>query len=98
MAQVVATRSIQSSFACPSSGSVQDPVEKLKPSSFVSKVVFNDNKKKKKCNVVYYGKRFQITAKRSVQAEVVPVSPEDVPKVCSFLFISFWLRRKFGEK
>ncbi|XP_062120283.1 plastidial pyruvate kinase 2 [Humulus lupulus] len=79
MAQVVATRSIQSAFACPSSGSGQDLIEKLKPSSLASKLFFNVQKKR--CNNVVYCKRSQISAKRSAQAEVVPVSPEDVPKV-----------------
>ncbi|KAH7538134.1 hypothetical protein FEM48_Zijuj03G0166800 [Ziziphus jujuba var. spinosa] len=78
MAQVVATRSIQSSFPCPTSGSIQERVEKLKPCSFSAKVLANEGNKSCKS---FSFRRFQITAKRSVQAEVVPVSPEDVPKV-----------------
>ena len=86
MPQVVATRSIQSSFACPTSGSVHDRAEKLRPSSFsAAKVIFDDKKSKASFGVVS-GRRFQITAKRAVQAEVVPVSPEDVPQVCVFFF------------
>lgn len=102
MAQVVATRTIQSSFACPSSGSVQDRVERLKPSSFsAAKVLFNDKKSKRLNNVVYSSKgshSSQITAKRSVQTEVVPVSPEDVPKVCTLLYSTVWLLRKLERK
>lgn len=94
MAQVVATRSIQSSFPCPSSGPVQERVDKLKPCSFSAKVLGDEGKKS--CKSISF-KRFQITAKRSVQAEVVPVSPEDVPKVFTFsvLFLDdFKLLRK----
>ncbi|KAF4352357.1 hypothetical protein F8388_024469 [Cannabis sativa] len=79
MAQVVATRSIQSAFACPSTGSGQDLFDKLKPSSFASKLFFN--LQKKRSGDVVYGRRFQISAKRSAQAQVVPVSPVDVSKV-----------------
>lgn len=80
MSQVVATRSIHNSFPSPTSGSISDLVEKLKPSSFAAKVLFNDHKKSSINGVSV--RRFQITAaKRSVQAEVVPVSPEDTPKV-----------------
>ncbi|KAJ4705907.1 Pyruvate kinase [Melia azedarach] len=79
MAQVVATRSIQSSFLCRSSGSVQDRgVEKLKSASFASKVLAREEKKR----ITLVRRSTQITAKRSagVESEVVPVSPEDVPK------------------
>ncbi|XP_024022342.1 plastidial pyruvate kinase 2 [Morus notabilis] len=79
MSQVVATRSIQTSFPSPSSGSVPDRVEKLKPASFAAKLLFNDRKKSSISAVS--ARKSQITAKRSVQAEVVPVSPEDTPKV-----------------
>ncbi|KAE8077812.1 hypothetical protein FH972_016338 [Carpinus fangiana] len=77
MAQVVATRSIQSSLLCPSTGSVQDRVEKLKPSSFASRVLAREEKKSYR--LVH--RRSCIVARRSarVEPEVVPVSPEDVP-------------------
>lgn len=91
MAQVVATRSIQSSFLCRSSGSVQDRgVEKLKSASFASKVLAREEKKR----ITLVRRSTQITAKRSagVESEVVPVSPEDVPKVCAV-----WLLRKCGK-
>lgn len=80
MAQVVATRSIQSSFLCPSSGSVQERAEKLKPQSFASKVLAREEKSR----LTFVRKNTQITAKRSTHtdSQVIPVSPEDVPKVC----------------
>ncbi|KAJ0098813.1 hypothetical protein Patl1_20275 [Pistacia atlantica] len=78
MAQVVATRLIQSSFLCPSSGSIQERAEKLKPQSFASKVLAREEKRK--LNFVL--KSTQISAKRSTHtdSQVIPVSPEDVPK------------------
>ncbi|XP_031249077.1 plastidial pyruvate kinase 2 [Pistacia vera] len=78
MAQVVATRLIQSSFLCPSSGSMQERAEKLKPQSFASKVLAREEKRK--LNFVL--KSTQISAKRSTHtdSQVIPVSPEDVPK------------------
>ncbi|KAK9292798.1 hypothetical protein L1049_020778 [Liquidambar formosana] len=79
MAQVVATRSIHSSFLFPSSGSVQDLVEKLKPSGFATKVPAHEEKRS--CRVVRICTPIA-AAKKSLRAEpeVVPVSPEDVPK------------------
>jgi hypothetical protein len=79
MAQVVVTRSIQSSLLCPSTGSVQDRVEKLKPSSFASKVLGLEEKKSYRA----VHRRSRIVARGSARAEpeVVPVSPEDVPNV-----------------
>jgi pyruvate kinase len=79
MAQVVATRSIQTSLLRPSSGSAQDRIEKLKPSSFASRVFFARDEKNSS-QIVYT--RSRIVARRSARAEpeVIPVSPEDVPK------------------
>ncbi|KAH9646668.1 Plastidial pyruvate kinase 2 [Citrus sinensis] len=79
MAQVVATRSIQSSFMCPASGSAQERAsEKLKPSSFASTVLSREEKKR----VTLVRKSPKISAQKAtrVEPEVVPVSPEDVPK------------------
>ncbi|XP_044468712.1 plastidial pyruvate kinase 2 isoform X2 [Mangifera indica] len=78
MAQVVATRSIQSSFLCPTSGSVQERAEKLKPQSFASKVLAREEESRLK----FVRTSTRITAKRSTQADsrVIPVTPEDVPK------------------
>lgn len=98
MAQVVATRSIQSSFSSPSHGSLQSQVEKLKPPSFASKVL-GRNERSNSCRAVRVNMP-QIIARRSTRAEpqVLPVSPEDVPKVLHFflfpaklfiLFLSF---------
>ncbi|TMW93205.1 plastidial pyruvate kinase 2 [Solanum lycopersicum] len=80
MAQVVATRSIQSSFSSPSHGSLQSQVEKLKPPSFASKVL-GRNERSNSCRAVRVNMP-QIIARRSTRAEpqVLPVSPEDVPK------------------
>lgn len=83
MAQVVAMRSINSSLSSPSSGSIQNQVEKLKPSGFASKVIPARNARKSQHRAVRIST--PITARRSTRAEpeVIPVSPEDVPKVVS---------------
>lgn len=80
MSQVVATRSICSTFLCPSSGSVQDRADKARSFGFGSKVLAHE---KKSWNFV--SRRSLVTAKRAAQAAVVPVSPEDVQKVCDLL-------------
>ncbi|KAG8485904.1 hypothetical protein CXB51_020219 [Gossypium anomalum] len=79
MAQVVATRSIHANFFSKASGSLQDPVEKLKPASFASKVLLPDHRKS---NAVVLTRNSRITAKRAARAEpeIIPVSPKDVPK------------------
>lgn len=82
MSQVVATRSIHSAFLCPSSGSVLDRVDKARSFGIGSKVLANDKK-----SWDFVCRRSLITSKRAAQAEVVPVSPEDVQKVCD-LFVS----------
>lgn len=84
MAQVVATGSIHGSLLCPSSGSLQERVDKLKPSGFASKVLASEEKKRDKNCLRIAPRSTQIAAaKRSVRAEpeVIPVSPEDVPQV-----------------
>ncbi|RVW94522.1 Plastidial pyruvate kinase 2 [Vitis vinifera] len=80
MAQVVATRAIQSSILCPSSGSVHERFEKLKPSGFAAKVLAREERRSRR--VAWRGGPIA-AAKRSVGAEmeVVPVTPEDA-KVC----------------
>lgn len=96
MAQVVATRAIQSSILCPSSGSVHERFEKLKPSGFAAKVLAREERRSRR--VAWRGGPIA-AAKRSVRAEteVVPVTPEDA-KVCggtvwfTFFFFFFFLR------
>ncbi|CAK7324065.1 unnamed protein product [Dovyalis caffra] len=84
MAQVVATtRSIHNSIvSSPSSGSLQDRVEKLiKPSPFSSKLLSRHGKKK--IGSISSPRNTQIAAaavNRSAVPEVIPVSPEDSPK------------------
>ncbi|KAG7014734.1 Plastidial pyruvate kinase 2 [Cucurbita argyrosperma subsp. argyrosperma] len=75
MSQVVATRSIHSTFLCPSSGSVQDRVDRARSFGIGSKLLGHE---KKSWNFAY--RRSLITSKGATQAEVVPVSPEDVQK------------------
>ncbi|KAI8006634.1 Plastidial pyruvate kinase 2 [Camellia lanceoleosa] len=75
MAQVMAARAIHSSLACPSSGSLQNQVDKIKPSGFASKVLAREPRNGHRVFRI----SSPITAKISA-AEVVPVSPEDVPK------------------
>lgn len=80
MAEVVAARSIQSSFLCPASGSAQErAIEKLKPSSFASKVLSREGKKKRD-TLARKGTKICAQKATRVEPEVVPVSPEDVPK------------------
>ncbi|KAL7108314.1 hypothetical protein ACP275_06G105100 [Erythranthe tilingii] len=82
MAQVAATRLIHGSFASnPGSGSVQSRSEKLRPSSgFAAKVLARAEKRSRRLGAVHV--TAPITARRSarVEPEVLPVSPEDVPK------------------
>lgn len=91
---MVATRSIQSSFICHISGSTQERVDKLRPQSFSSRVLAHEDSLSKKLSFVRRATR--ITAQRSarVEPEVVPVSPEDVPKVCGCLSCSVYERKK----
>ncbi|KAL6127197.1 hypothetical protein ACLB2K_075239 [Fragaria x ananassa] len=78
MAQVVAMRAIQSSIL--GSGSAQGrSSDKLKPPSFASRVLVNHEKKS--CGRKFRRMRSEIAAKQPLQAEVVPVSPEDSPKI-----------------
>ncbi|KAL2558672.1 Plastidial pyruvate kinase 2 [Forsythia ovata] len=79
MAQVAATRLIDGAFASnnPSSGSLQ---RKLKPLSGFTPNVLAQAEKKSRSRLGAVRVSTQITAGRSTQ-EVVPVSPEDVPKV-----------------
>ncbi|KAJ8554354.1 hypothetical protein K7X08_025032 [Anisodus acutangulus] len=80
MTQVVATRSIQTSFSSPNHGSLQSQIDKIKPASFASKVL-GRNERSNSCRAIRVNV-LQITAMRSVRAEpqVLPVSPEDVSK------------------
>lgn len=95
MAQVVATRSIQRTL--PSSGSAHDcrAQKLLKPPTFASKVFPN------KCSRVRF-RSFQISARKSAAPveRVIPVSPEDDPKVRAFFFeklCPFFFLRKHGK-
>ncbi|KAJ4843374.1 putative protein kinase [Turnera subulata] len=85
MAQVVATRSINGSLLCPaSSGSLQSRADNLKPASFSSKLLAREAaKKKRQHNLTAAFSRRRIIQARStgVEAQVIPVSPEDTPKV-----------------
>ncbi|XP_004308029.1 PREDICTED: plastidial pyruvate kinase 2-like [Fragaria vesca subsp. vesca] len=78
MAQVVAMRAtIQSSIL--GSGSAQGrSSDKLKPPRFSSRVLVNHEKKS--CSRKFRRMRSEIAAQQPLQAEVVPVSPEDSPK------------------
>lgn len=85
MAQVVATRAIQSSIACPRAGSAHERSEKLKPSGFASRLLAREQRRSRR--LVRQGG--PIEAKRYVRAEpeVVPVTPEDEEKVCFRYYI-----------
>ena len=76
---------------------MHDCIKKLKPLSFcAAKVILNDKKSKASLGIVSE-KKFQITAKKLDQAKVIPVSLEDVPRVCVFSFyLSRFRFRLFG--
>nr|GMC68440.1 plastidial pyruvate kinase 2 [Ipomoea batatas] len=78
MSQVVATRSIQSSFPSPSCGSLNRRVQKLKPAGFGSTLLVRTGRSKSSKAVRINAP--VITAKLSARAEpqVLPVSPADV--------------------
>lgn len=80
MSQVMATRSVHSSPLRPSSGSLQERAEKLKPSRFGSRVL--PRGERRSGGAAFRASR--ITARRTLHAEpkIVPVTPEDVPTVC----------------
>ena len=80
MSQVVATRSIHSTVPCHGSGSVLDRVNRARSFGIGSKVLTHEKKRRN-----FVCRRSLITAKRAAQAEVVPVSPEDIQKVCDLL-------------
>ncbi|GFP91334.1 plastidial pyruvate kinase 2 [Phtheirospermum japonicum] len=80
MAQVVATRLIHGSFAAsPGSGALENRAEKLNPSfGFAAKVLAPAEKRSRRGGVHVSS---PITARSTrVETEVVPVSPEDIPK------------------
>lgn len=85
----MATRMIHGAFMTnPSSGSLQSQVEKLRPTAgFGSKILFQSEKKSSR-GVGHVS--LPIIAMRSarVEPEILPVTPEDVPKVL-FFFPSF---------
>ncbi|CAL1390959.1 unnamed protein product [Linum trigynum] len=83
MAQVVATKSIHGSLLSPgSSGSLQERAARLKASSFSSSKAFGlENEKKRSIGVARRSTPMAaVTRSVRVEPEVVPVSPEDVPK------------------
>ncbi|KAK7283585.1 hypothetical protein RIF29_13197 [Crotalaria pallida] len=78
MSQLVATRSIQSTLLSPASGSAHDRSQKLlKPPTFSSMVLPPEGNK---CSQVGF-RSFHVSARKSAPFEVVPVSPEDDPKI-----------------
>ena len=89
MVQVVASRSIQSTPLCLISGFAHDKTQNLlKPPSFASKVfpLVENNNKHSKLDL----RSLQISARKSSPSEVIPMSPEDDPKVRAFcIFFEF---------
>ncbi|KAI3471185.1 hypothetical protein Pfo_027848 [Paulownia fortunei] len=81
MAQVVATRLIHGSFvASPGSGSLQSRSEKLKPSyGFAAKVLAQAQRRSRR-GAVHVSAPITARGSTRVESEVIPVSPEDVPK------------------
>jgi len=86
MAQVAVSRSIQSTIVCPSSGSARDRAQNLlKSPSFASTVLPSQGNNNKRSQLGL--RSLHISARKSAPSEVVPVSPEDDPKVCFFYFL-----------
>ncbi|KAM2975990.1 hypothetical protein FF1_002085 [Malus domestica] len=83
MVQVVAMRAIQSSILSPTSESAyRRAAFKLKPpTSFAYKVMAFEEKQRGWSWRLFGNRRSEITAKRPLQTEVAPVSPEDSPKI-----------------
>ncbi|KAL8534500.1 hypothetical protein ACS0TY_010496 [Phlomoides rotata] len=80
MAHVVATRLIHGSFAAnPGSGSQQSFSEKLKPSYGFAVKVLAQKEKRSLPGAVHANSPIMAISTR-VESEVIPVSPEDVPK------------------
>ncbi|XP_010555705.1 PREDICTED: plastidial pyruvate kinase 2 [Tarenaya hassleriana] len=80
MAQVVATRSIQGSLLRSNCGSVSDRPDKLlKPAGFSWKVLEREEKGRGRA-AVRNRKVNAVVRSARVEADVIPVSPEDVPQ------------------
>ncbi|KAL2334828.1 hypothetical protein Fmac_016041 [Flemingia macrophylla] len=80
MSQVAASRSIQAAPFCSTFGSARETTQILvKPPSFVSKVFPSEGITAKRFKLSL--RSFQISARKSASSEVVPVSPEDDPKI-----------------
>ncbi|KVI10159.1 Pyruvate kinase [Cynara cardunculus var. scolymus] len=78
MAQVVATKLLHNSFvSTASSGSLNSQIEKIKPSGFASKVLSSYNGRISPS----HHRVLTVTARRAADLQVVPVTPEDVPKI-----------------
>lgn len=88
MSQIVANRSFHASLLIPSSGSLQERAEKLKPPSFISMVLPREERVRGGAA----SRASPITARRTLDAEptIVPVTPEDVPEVCVEFKNSCW--------
>ncbi|KAK1415215.1 hypothetical protein QVD17_30988 [Tagetes erecta] len=72
-----ASKLSHTSFACPSSSSsLQNQIEKIKPNTFVSKAVISNNEQ-----FSHNHQRVVTVTARRQELEVVPVTPEDVPKI-----------------
>lgn len=96
MAQVVATRLIHGSFvANPGSGSQQSFSEKLKPGYGFAAKVLAQNEKRTFPGAVHVSAPIMARSTR-VDSEVIPVTPEDVPKV-HLLFYIFGIFMQFGD-
>lgn len=86
MAKVVAMRLIHGSLvANPGSGSPQSCADKLKPGcGFMANILAQTEKKRSRRGAVHVSA--PIVARRSA-AEVIPVSPEAIPKVCCYILV-----------
>ncbi|OWM79611.1 hypothetical protein CDL15_Pgr023023 [Punica granatum] len=99
MSQVVATRSVHASLLSPSSGSLHERADKLRPPSFAARVLPRDERWTE--GAAFRASR--ITARRTLQAEpkIVPVSPEDVPEGMQQLgdaSVAMWSKPTVGRK
>lgn len=94
----MAARLIHGSFAAnPSSGSQQSLSEKLKPSYGFAAKVLAQTEKRNLPGAVHVSGPIMARSTR-VESEVIPMSPEDLPKVFCFIVLYYCNFMQFGYK
>ncbi|KAJ9553026.1 hypothetical protein OSB04_017071 [Centaurea solstitialis] len=84
MAQMISAKLSHTSYACPTSSSIDNQIEKIKPTGFASKVLIANNQRIISHTYSHshssHSRVLSVTA-RSQGLEVLPVTPEDIPKI-----------------